>query len=158
MCKARLWTPQDRRFVVEIKEALLVPHLGHAAMPRKVVASAIGRSEGWYSRILNQEEYDWLPDAVDLRRIATVTGNREPLRVFARWMGEDLVAVDSPSPFRMLADTVEADDAFTSQLSRDLADGVLDHEECLELLPKAAARLKQSQETVDALRKHAGRK
>lgn len=158
MCKARLWTPQDRRFVVEIKEALLIPHLGAAAMPRKAVASGISRSEGWYSRIFNPEEYDWLPDVVDLRRIANVTGNREPLRVLARWLGEDLVESSDASPFELLADTVRTDDAFTSELSLDLADGVLDQGEAVELLPKAAARLRQAQDTYDKLHKRARRK
>jgi|GEM_PF-3957465 len=159
MCKARCWTPQDRRFVVEIKEALLIPHLGPSAMPRKAVAIAIDRSEGWYSRILNQDEYDWLPDVVDLRRIYNATGNLEPLRVFARWMGEDLAASPSEglSGFHLLAEAVAADDLFVVQLSKDLADGILDQQEAEQLLPAAAARLHQSQKTVDALRLRAGR-
>lgn len=158
MCKIRLWTPQDRRLVVEMKEALLIPHLGPSAMPRKAVASAIGRSEGWYSRVLNPEEYDWLPDLVDLRRIFNVTGNREPLRVWARWMGEALTDTVEGSPFEMLAQTVSADDAFTTQLSHALADGVLDQAEAKSLLPRASARVQQAQKTIDALRKRAGRK
>ena len=158
MCKSRAWMPQDRRFVVDIKEALLVPHMGAAAMPRKAVALSIGRSEGWYSRILNPEEYDWLPDVVDLRRIANVTGNREPLRVLARWLGEELAEATESSPFELLASTVETDDAFTAQLSRYLADGLLSPEEARDLLPKAQARLQQAQTTLDALRKQAGRK
>lgn len=158
MCKIRLWTPQDRRLVVEMKEALLIPHLGPSAMPRKAVASAIGRSEGWYSRVLNSEEYDWLPDLVDLRRIFNVTGNREPLRVWARWMGEALTETVEGSPFEMLAQTVSADDAFTTQLSHALADGVLDQAEAKALLPKASARVQQAQKTIDALRKRAGRR
>jgi len=158
MCKVRLWTPQDRRLVVEMKEALLIPHLGPSAMPRKAVASAISRSEGWYSRVLNPEEYDWLPDLVDLRRIFNVTGNREPLRVWARWMGEALTETAEGSPFEMLAQTVAADDAFTTQLSHALADGVLDQAEAKSLLPQASARMQQAQKTIDALRKRAGRK
>lgn len=158
MCKVRLWTPQDRRFVVEMKEALMIPHLGASAMPRKAVASAIGRSEGWYSRVLNVEEYDWLPDVIDLRKITTVTGNREPLRVLVRWMGESLVEAADASPFELLAATVEADDVFTTQLSKALADGVLDQSEAKALLPPAGARLQQSQEAMDALRKRAGRR
>ena len=158
MCKARLWTPQDRRFVCEIKEALLISHLGPSAMPRKAVSMAIQRSEGWYSRVLNPEEYDWLPDVVDLRKIANVTGNREPLRVLVRWMGEALVEAKDESPFELLAETVQADDAFTSGLSHDLADGHLDRREAEELLPAAAARLRQAQKTFDLLQKHAGRK
>lgn len=156
MCKIRLWTPQDRRFSREIKEALLPPHMGPSAMPQKAVPASIGRSEGWYSRVLNFEEYDWLPDLVDLRKIANVTGNREPLRVLVRWMGEALAEAKENSPFELLAATVEADDAFTSQLSKDLADGMLDPEEAKELLPKAAARLQQAQVALDALRKRAG--
>jgi hypothetical protein len=158
MCKIRLWTPQDRAFVCAVKDALLTPHLGPAAIPRKAVASSIGRSEGWYSRVLNQEEYDWIPDLVDLRRITHATGNREPLRVLAQWMGEDLVERDETNPFTLLADTVGADDAFTTQLSQDLADGKLDREEALRLLEPASARLAQAQKTIDALRRVARRK
>ena len=158
MCKVRVWTPQDRRFVLEVKEALLVPHMGPSAMPRKAVWSVIGRTEGWYSHVLNPEELDWLPDVVDLRKIATATGNREPLRVLVRWMGETLLEEAEASPFELLAATVEADDAFTSQLSKDLADGVLDKDEAKELLPRAAARLAQAQKTSDDLRKRAGRR
>jgi len=158
MCKLRRWTPQERRFVVEVKEALLIPHLGHAAMPRKAVALAIGRSEGWYSRVLNHEEYDWLPDLIDLRRIFNATGNREPLRVLARWMGEALEEALEDSPFVLLANTVHTDDLFTSELSHDLADGEMDQEEAKHLLPAAAARLQQAQKTFDAVQKLAGGK
>lgn len=157
MCKLRLWTPQDRRFSREIKEALLPPHMGPSAMPHKAVPASIGRSEGWYSRVLNFEEYDWLPDLVDLRKIANVTGNREPLRVLVRWMGEALAEAKENSPFELLAETVEADDAFVAQLSKDLADGTLDRQEAMDLLPKAQARLQQAQAAIDALRRHMGR-
>ena len=157
MCKSRVWTPQDRRFDREIKEALAIPHQGPSAMPRKAVALAIGRSEGWYSRILNPDEYDWLPDLIDLRRIATVTGNAEPLRVLARWWGEGHELAEE-SPFDLLAETVEADDAFITRLSKDLADGKLDPDEAKRLLPFSAARLQQAQNAHDALRKQAGRK
>jgi hypothetical protein len=150
--------PQDRVFVLEIKETLWIPHRGPSAMPRKAVWSAIGRTEGWYSHVLNLDELDWLPDVVDLRKIANVTGNREPLRVLVRWMGESLVEEPATSPFEMLAATVQADDAFTSQLSKDLADGVLDRDEAKRLVPKAEARLNQSQKAVDALRRQAGRR
>jgi hypothetical protein len=156
MCKARLWTPQDRRFDREIKEALAIPHLGPSAMPRKAVALAIGRSEGWYSRILNPDEYDWLPDLIDLRRIATVTGNAEPLRVLARWWGEGHELAET-SPFNLLADTVATDDAFTTRLSQDLADGRLDQGEAKRLLPLAAARLQQAQQALDALKQRTRR-
>jgi hypothetical protein len=161
MCKSRVWTPKDLRFVVEIKEALLVPHMGPDSMPRKAVPAGIGRTEGWYSRILNLEEREWLPDVVDLRKIARVTGNREPLRVLARWLDEDLVndcRAPDESPFALLARTVEADEAFTAKLSKDLVDGVLDPTEAALLIPMAASRVVQAQEALDAVRKHAGRK
>lgn len=158
MCKTRLWMPQDRVFVLEIKEALWLPHRGPSAMPRKAVWSAIGRTEGWYSHVLNLEELDWLPDVVDLRKIANVTGNREPLRVLVRWMGEALVEEPETSPFEMLAAMVQADDIFTSQLSKDLADGALDRSEAQKLVPKAEARLHQAQKVIDSLRKRAGRR
>lgn len=156
MCKSRVWTPQDRRFVVEIKEALAIPHQGPTGMPRKAVALAIGRTESWYSRVLNPEELDWLPDLVDLRRIATVTGSVEALRVLARWWGEGHELAEQ-CPFKLLAETVEADDIFTTRLSKDLADGKLDQTEAKNLLPLAAARLRQAESTVDALRKRARR-
>ena len=151
MCKVRHWTPQDLRFVRELKEALLVPHLGPSAMPRKAVAIAIDRSEGWYSRVLNFDEIDWLPDAVDLRKIATVTGNREPLRIFNVWMGEELKTADATTPLQLLAQALDADAGFEAQLGRDLADGHLDREEARKLLPLAAARLAQAQKTLDAI-------
>ena len=157
MTKRRVWTPQDLRFVSELKHALAVPHQGPLGMPWKAVYPVIGRSDSWYSRVLNLAEPHWVPDAVDLRRIEAATGNKEPLRVLARWMGEAL-AQEEGSPFHMLAEAVEVDDAFTAQLSRDLADGVLDQGEARRLLPMAAARIQQSQTTFDALRKRAGRK
>lgn len=159
MCKSRVWTPQDLRFVRELKESLWIPHLGISAMPRKEVAAAIDRSEGWYSRVLNFDETDWIPDAVDLRKITNKTGNREPLRVFNRWMGEDLGPQERVNPFELLAQALDADGTFESEFSRDLADGELSREEAQRLLPKAAARLQQAQKAVDALRERAeGRK
>lgn len=157
MTKRRVWTPQDLRFISELKHALAVPHQGPLGMPWKAVYSVIGRSDGWYSRVLNLAEPDWFPDAVDLRRLEAATGNKEPLRVMARWMGE-VLAQEDVSPFHMLAQSVEVDDAFTAQLSRGLADGDLDREEARLLLPKAAARIQQSQTAFDALRKRAGRR
>ena len=158
MCKRRIWTPQDLRFISELKHSLAIPHSGPVGMPWKAVYSAIERSDSWYSRVLNPAEPDWFPDSVDLRRIAAVTGNREPLRVMARWMGEELADPSDMSPFQMLANTVQADDAFTSQLSRDLADGALSKGEAKDLLPMAAGRLQQAQSAMDDLRKLAGRK
>jgi len=99
-----------------------------------------------------------MPDLVGLCRIYTCTGNREPLRVLVRWMGEALSDQPDGSPFEMLAQTVGADDAFTTQLSHALADGVLDQAEAKSLLPKASALVQQAQKTIDALRKRAGRK
>lgn len=157
MTKRRVWTPQDLRFISELKHALAIPHQGPLGMPWKAVYSVIGRSDGWYSRVLNLAEPDWFPDVVDLRRLEAATGNREPLRVLARWLGEAL-AVEEASPFLMLAQSLEVDDAFTAQLSRDLADGNLDRDEARRLLPRAAARIQQAQNSFDALRKQAGRK
>jgi hypothetical protein len=158
MCQRRVFTPQDLRFVSELKDALAVPHAGPLGIPWKAVYGSIGRSDGWYSRVLNKALPNWLPDAVDLRRIEAVTGCREPRRVLARWAGEELPEVEALNPFQMLAQTVEADDDFTTELSRDLADGVLDQTEARNLLPAAAARLAQSQKVLDALRKQAWRK
>lgn len=158
MTKRRVWTPHDLRFISELKGALAVPHQGPLGIPWKAVYTAIGRSDGWYSRVLNPAEPDWFPDVVDLRRIAAVTGNREPLRVLARWTGEELNEGPEMSPFQLLARTVEADDEFTTLLSKDLADGELDREEARELLPKASARLAQAQEATDALRRRVRRR
>jgi hypothetical protein len=158
MCKVRLWTPQDRRFVVEVKEALIVPHLGPSAMPRKAVAASITRSEGWYSRVLNAEELDWMPDLVDLRRIITVTGNQEPARVVARWMGEGATPEGETNPFLLLALSETATSTFNTRLARLIADGDLSREDAKELLPLACRALAQLQTDVDALRKRAGRR
>lgn len=151
MCKIRHWTPQDQRFVVEMKEALLIPHQGPSAMPRKVVARACGRSEGWYSRVLNPEELDWMPDLVDLRKIYNATGNREPHRVLMRWMGEALLEPEE-NPFRLLARSEEASSAFNTRLSKLISDGSLSKADAKELLPFAAKNLNQAQADVDALR------
>lgn len=158
MCKIRLWTPQDRRFVVEIKEALQIPHQGPSAMPRKAVAAAIGRSEGWYSRVLNLDELDWVPDLVDLRRICNVTGNQEPVRVLVRWMSEGALGEGETNPFLLLAMTEQASSAFNARMARLISDGDLSQDDAKELLPLAAKALTQMQADMDALRKRAGRR
>ena len=158
MSKARALTTQDRRFLVAAKESFLIPHQGVAAMPRKAAAYDMGRSESFYSRLLNTEELTCIPDLVDLRRHIMATGNMEPLRVLAHWVGAETTIPEDASPFELLAATVEADDLFTSQLSKDLADGKLDREEAKALLAPAAARLAQAQKAIDDLRKHAGRR
>ena len=155
MCKVRFYSPQDLRFVRELKEAFLVPHLGPSAMPRKVVPASISRSEGWYSRVLNLDETDWMPDLVDLRKITTTTGNREPLRVINAWLGEDLEPASPTTPLQLLSQALDADAAFEAQLGRDLADGHLDKDEARKLLPLAAARLAQAQKTLDAIHRAA---
>jgi len=158
MSKARVLTAQDRRFLVAEKEAFLVPHQGAAAMPRKAAAADMGRSESFYSRLLNTQEMGCIPDMVDLRRHIMATGNMEPLRVLAHWVGAETKLPEDASPFELLAATVEADDVFTTQLSKDLADGNLDREEARALLAPAASRLAQAQKALDDLRKHAGRR
>jgi len=124
-------------------------------MPRKEVAAAVDRSEGWYSRCLNFDEIDWFPDAVDLRKITNKTGNQEPLRVLIRWMGEGAEVGEKVNPYELLAQALDADGAFVAEFSRNLADGDLTQAEAKQLLAKAGARLQQAQTAMDALRKRA---
>lgn len=124
-------------------------------MPRKEVAAAVDRSEGWYSRCLNFEEVDWFPDAVDLRKITNKTGNQEPLRVLNRWMGEGSDLGEKINPYELLAQALDADGAFVAEFSRSLADGDLTRDEAQRLLTKGGARLQQAQLVMDALRKWA---
>ncbi|HCZ33021.1 MAG TPA: hypothetical protein DHV93_05935 [Holophagaceae bacterium] len=115
------------------------------------MARACGRTEGWYSRVLNLDELDWVPDLVDLRKIYNATGNREPHRVLMRWMGESLLEPEE-NPFVLLARSEEASSAFNTRLSRLLQDGNLSKADAKELLPFAAKNLNQAQADVDALR------
>ena len=126
-------------------------------MPRKAAAMDMGRSESYYSRLLNTEEMSCIPDLVDLRRHMVATGSREPLRVLAKWVG-DAPEDEDPNPFRLLAECEEASSAFNALLSKLLADGELSKADAIQLLPAAAAEVHQAQKALDALRKRAGRK
>jgi hypothetical protein len=156
MCKARALSPQDRRFILDLKEALAVPHRGAEGMPRKAVWSALGKSESWYSLVLDPETHD-LPGLIDLRKIATLTGNTEPLRVLARWWGEghELAEVD---PHHLLTSSIQADGLFSGQLAKALEDDQVEPHEAREILPSAEARLHQAQATVDNIKKLARRR
>lgn len=144
-------SPQDRRFILDLKESMAIAHRGVDAMPRKAVWMALGKSEGWYSRLLNPEEMDTAPSLLDLRRYAAITGNAEPLRVLAKWWGDGHAIVDQ-DPHRMLSTTIQADAAFATNLSKALEDGEITREESEGLIPLAEARLRQAQENVDALK------
>ena len=144
-------TPQERAFVLELKDALAVPHRGHMAMPRKAVWMALQRSESWYSLILDPDTLD-LPNLTDLRRICAITRNREPLRIFERWLEEDRAEAAQPDARRLLAEVLEADGLFQAKLARFLEDGDLSREEACKLLPMVAGRIRQNQEHYDLLK------
>lgn len=158
MCKARLLTPEDRRFLVAIKESLAVPHTGLAPLPRKVAAMAMNRSESFYSRLTDPGRVECIPDAVDLRRYMAGTGNLEPLRVLQAWAGEAMEQDLESNPFHLLAQSEMAATAFHVHLSELLSDGNLSKTDAIEMLPLAQGQLQQSQKTLDALRKRAGRR
>ena len=73
-------SPQERGFVLELKDALAVPHRGPLAMPRKTVWMSLDRSESWYSLILDTDTLD-LPNLTDLQRIRTAIPGRD-VRLF----------------------------------------------------------------------------
>ena len=150
-------SPQERAFVLELKDALAAPHRGHMAMPRKAVWMALQRSESWYSLILDPETLD-LPNLTDLRRICAITRNREPLRIFERWLEEDRAEAAQPDARRLLAEVLEADGLFQAKLARFLEDGDLSREEACKLLPMVAARIRQNQEHYDLLKGRARRR
>jgi hypothetical protein len=155
MCKSAASSAQDRRFILDIKEALAVAHRGPDAMPRKAVWMGLGKSESWYSLCLNPEEPDYLLSLLDLRRYAAITGNAEPLRVLARWWGDGHEIAETEQ--RLLSSTLKADGAFEGRLSEALEDGAISLAEAQSLLPVAEARLRQAQESLDLLRHKAGR-
>jgi hypothetical protein len=124
-------------------------------MPRKAVWMALGKSESWYSLILNPEELETVPSLLDLRRYAAITGNCEPLRVLAKWWG-DGHAIAGQDPHRMLSSTLRVDTEFSTYLAEALEDGDLSPKERKRLVSFAEVRLRQAQENLDALR--AGRK
>ncbi len=156
MTQSRALSPQDRRYLLALKEALGEAHRGPSAMPRKVVWMAINRSEAWYSRALDTDETETIPDAVDLRRIQAVTGDRRPLDVLAAWWGTGFTVkaeesvVDEASPADLLAETADADAAVLSKLIADAKDGKLTRQEAADLLPAAQRRLEQAQHLYEA--------
>lgn len=157
MCKARVLTPEDRRFLVAIKESLAVPHTGLAPLPRKVGAMAMNRSESFYSRLTDPAQVECIPDVVDLRRYISGTGNPEPMRVLQSWAGEAMEQAPEPNPFHLLAQSEKASTAFQAHLSELLSDGSLSKADAIEMLPLAQGLLQQTQKSLDALRKRAGR-
>ena len=134
-----------------MKESLALPHRGADGMPRKVVWMPLGKSESWYSLVLDIETQD-LPSLVDLRKISTLTGNSEPLRVLARWWGEghDLA---EPAPCRLLTKAIEVDGLLTGQLAAALEDGIVSRQEAKELLEAAGTRLCNAQQVFDVLKR-----
>lgn len=156
MCKAHVLSPQDLRFILDLKESLGLPHRGPDGMPRKAVWSALGKSEAWYSLVLNPETLD-LPNLVDLRKVCVITGNTEPLRVFSRWTEESAQGPEEQAG-HLLTSTIEADHLFTGHLARALEDGRVSPKEARELVITAATRMRQAQQTFDTLKKLAGRR
>ena len=155
MTQARALTPNDRRFLHSLKEALQEPHRGADAMPPKAVYLSINRSQGWYSRVLDPEDIEIIPDAVDLRRIQAVTGDRRPLDILAAWWGSGFIvtaedAQVEESPSQLLAESAEVDAPVLATLIRDSRDGKLTRREATELLPLAQRRLEQAQHLYDA--------
>ena len=157
MSKPRVLTPEDRRFLFAAKESLNIPHTGLAPLPRKVAASAMNRSESFYSRMTDTSQLECIPDLVDLRRYIAGTGNREPLRVLEHWVGAAMDEGEA-NPFQLLAASEEASSTFNARLSKLLSDGDLSRADAIEMLPLAAGQMQQAQKTLDALRKRAGRK
>lgn len=143
MCKNPPLSPQDRRFVLELKDALRLAHVGTDAMPRKAVWMALGKSESWYSLVLNPEELETLPSLVDLRRYAAITGNAEPLRVLGKWWGDGHDLADQ-DPHHILGQTLRVDADFAGKLAMALADGSLSSEEARGLIHEAESRLRQA--------------
>lgn len=160
MTKARVQTPEDLRFLFALRESLGIPHRGLAPIPRKVVASAMNRSESFYSRMSDTEkkQQECIPDAVDLRRYMAATGNLEPLRVLQAWVEQGSEAQCDGNPFRLLAESEQATSAFNALLSKLISDGDLSKSDAIEMLPLAAGLLQQAQKNLDVLRKRAGRR
>lgn len=126
-------------------------------MPRKAVWMPLGKSESWYSLVLDPETLD-LPNLLDLRKIATLTGNAEPLRVLARWWGEGHDLADA-SPSHLLTSAIEVDGLFTGQLAAALEDGTVTQAEAKALVRAAGTRLRNAQQVFDVLKRcAAGRK
>lgn len=144
-------SPQERGFVLELKDALAVPHRGPLAMPRKTVWMSLGRSESWYSLILDPDTLD-LPNLTDLRRICAITRSREPLRIFERWLDAEREEGALPAPRRLLSEVLEADGLYQAKLARLLEDGDLSREDARKLIPLVAGRIRQNQEHYDLLK------
>jgi hypothetical protein len=156
MCKVRLLSPQDRRFILEVKEALVLPHHGPEGMTRKAVWGPLGRSESWYSLVLDTEKQD-LPNLLDLRKIARLQGNAELMRVLVRWCLEDHDLTET-NPNHMLTSAIEIDGLFTGQLAQALEDGKVTPSEARELVPSAGRRMLHAQQAFDDLKKLARRR
>lgn len=155
MTQPRALTPNDRRFLHSLKEALQEPHRGPDAMPPKAVYLSINRSQGWYSRALDPDDTEVIPDVIDLRRIQAITGDRRPLDIQAAWWGEGfrVVAEDRPveeSTAQMLAETASVDAPVLADLIQAAVDGTLSREEAAVILPHAQKRLEQAQRLYDA--------
>ena len=135
-----------------------MPHTGLAPLPRKVGAMVMNRSESFYSRLTDPAQVECIPDVVDLRRYISGTGNQEPMRVLQNWAGESLDQAPEPNPFHLLAQSELASTAFHAHLSELLSDGSLSKTDAIEMLPLAQGLLQQTQKSLDALRKRAGRR
>lgn len=168
MAQHRPLTPQDRAFLGAFKAALREPHEGPSAMPRKAVWLELRIAESTYSRWLSDEEPDWLPSVLDLRRLVNVTGDPSPLRVLARWAGSgyglaplcsgaDEGALSSAESHRLLASEARASAELISRTAEALEDdGRMDAREAAETLPSAREQLRVARRVVDQLERLAG--
>lgn len=150
MAHSRPLSAQDRQFLLVLKAALRLPHEGPDAMPRKAVWMDLRVAESTYSRWLSDEELDWIPSLVDLRRIVNITGNVEPLRVFAKWSGggfgiaplEQVDPVETQEGHHLLAAQARASSKVLARIAEDLADGRIERREALITLPDTEANLR----------------
>ncbi len=166
MSHARALSAQDHGFILAFKAALREPHQGSDRMPRKAVWIDLKISEGTYSRWLSDEEPEWLPSLLDLRRLVNVTGDPAPLRVLARWAGSgfdlaplagDEGALSTAESHSLLASEARASAELISKIADDLrGDGHIDRKEATETLPAAHEQLRVAQRTVDRLERLAG--
>lgn len=165
MSQHRPPSAQDRQFLLALKAALRAPHEGPDAMPRKAIWLDLRIAESTYSRWLSNEELDWIPSLLDLRRIINLSGDPAPLRVLAAWAGQGFdLAPSGPGgelgnseAHRLLASEAGAAGTLLHRLGEDLADdGRLDAAEAAQTLPAAREQLRVAQRLVDTLGRVAG--
>lgn len=149
-------SPKGQAVRLSLKSALRAVHEGVDAVPRKAIWLALGRSEAWYSKCLSND-YDCLPDVVELVCIVNLTGDLRVAMAVTRLMGEGFTLaplapaapITAADGLRLLEGTERVDARVHQALARDLADdGEVDPEEARRELPAARERLQQAQEFV----------